>query len=35
MTLADYRDGIHVNEKGQKVIAEYLNRCIEEIYKKK
>lgn len=35
MRLADYRDGIHVNEKGQKVIAEYLNRCIEEIYKKK
>ena len=35
MKLADYRDGIHVNEKGQKVIADYLNRCIEEIYKKK
>lgn len=25
MRLADYRDGIHVNEMGQKVIADYLN----------
>lgn len=33
MQLGDYRDGIHVNEKGQKIIADYLNNFIVKIYK--